>query len=501
MISETNPSDIMQAFDIINHRARGYSHKDLADAISVPKSTIFDRKAKYQKIVDTVIEGQIHGQKETAILNQIFLGKCSVRDATKIVNMMHEDRQLHRDKATKTLVSLSKAAEKINQKDRKTVSNTIKARGYDELFRSNNEVLRVTMCLSTGFLGTLGYGGKNTQENWEGTLDQLGNAGIDSASHTTDAGTSVRGALKSKYQCDVHIRDLFHVLQKLNKACKRVENYAYHKIQLDSNRQTDESRVEMDAIINLFDLLEQKIKELRKYCYFCCDGSIEICSTNHLKKSLESLSDTLEKVMETGMTHGAINAAKTYIDNGKDEILAYKRTIESLGLKQISKENEFKKLSDKKKNDLLFFLCAKVEAEDQIQRSYENNIRKEKWESVVDKINIKIKSLDLDHGATTNCLNYIKKTMSENKKSNSLVECLNGILRRYLRSYKSVPKWFCELFIYFWNHRPFDRGKRKGYSPIDLAMGNEKNSSCIKDCWTHLQREYEKMKFEDKNVA
>ena len=51
MISEANPSDIMQAFDVINHRARGYSYRDLADAISVPKSTIFDSKGKYSALL------------------------------------------------------------------------------------------------------------------------------------------------------------------------------------------------------------------------------------------------------------------------------------------------------------------------------------------------------------------------------------------------------------------------------------------------------------------
>ena len=49
---------------------------------------------------------------------------------TKIVNM-DEIHQLHRNNDTKMLESRSKVAEKINQEDRKTVSNTIKALCYD----------------------------------------------------------------------------------------------------------------------------------------------------------------------------------------------------------------------------------------------------------------------------------------------------------------------------------------------------------------------------------
>ena len=500
MISATNPADIKRAFDVINNRERGLSYRELSDVLSLPKSTLFDRELKYQAIVNGVISSQSHNRQEAAILNQIFLGKCSVRDAVKVVNLQ-ENCQLHRNNVTKTLVSLSKAAEKVNQKDRKMVNNIIKALGYDELFRSNTEVLRVSMCLSTGFLGTLEFGGKNSQENWEKTLEQLDYPSIEPVSHTTDAGTSVRGAVKNKYPSNVHIRDLFHVIQKLKKACARVENYAYHKIQLSYKNQTEESLVEMETIVKLFDLLEEKIKQLRKFCYFCCDGCVEICFSNDLKKSIEAVSDIFEKILQTGLTHGFVSAAKTYIDNGKDEILVYKRTIESLVLGQIDKEREFSKLDNKKKKELLFFLCAKVEAEDQIQRSYENSLRKEKWKRVVDRIDRKIEALVLKAEAIANSLKYVKKTMSEMKKSNSLVECLNGILRRYLRSYKSVPKWFSELFIYFWNHRPFDRGKRKGYSPIDLAMGIEKNSSSLEDCWNLLQKEYEKMKFEEKSAA
>ena len=39
-----------------------------------PKLTIFDRKFKYKKTVDKVLESLSHGQKETATFKQIFWG-------------------------------------------------------------------------------------------------------------------------------------------------------------------------------------------------------------------------------------------------------------------------------------------------------------------------------------------------------------------------------------------------------------------------------------------
>ena len=54
-------------------------------------------------------------------------------------------------------------------------------------------------------------------------------------------------------------------------------------------------------------------------------------------------------------------------------------------------------------------------------------------------------------------------------RSSSLAESLHSWLRPYLAIHRSMPDWLFPLLQLFWNHHVFSRGKRPGYSPLQLA--------------------------------
>lgn len=54
-------------------------------------------------------------------------------------------------------------------------------------------------------------------------------------------------------------------------------------------------------------------------------------------------------------------------------------------------------------------------------------------------------------------------------RSSSLAESLHSWLRPYLQIHRGIPKWLTSLLQLFWNHHRFERGKRKGGSPLQLA--------------------------------
>jgi len=54
-------------------------------------------------------------------------------------------------------------------------------------------------------------------------------------------------------------------------------------------------------------------------------------------------------------------------------------------------------------------------------------------------------------------------------RSSSLAESLHSWLRPYLQIHRGIPKWLAPLLQLFWNHHRFERGKRKGGSPLELA--------------------------------
>jgi hypothetical protein len=54
-------------------------------------------------------------------------------------------------------------------------------------------------------------------------------------------------------------------------------------------------------------------------------------------------------------------------------------------------------------------------------------------------------------------------------RASSLAESLHSWLRPHLRAHKGMPDWLLPLLQLFWNHHTFQRGKRKGHSPLELA--------------------------------
>lgn len=54
-------------------------------------------------------------------------------------------------------------------------------------------------------------------------------------------------------------------------------------------------------------------------------------------------------------------------------------------------------------------------------------------------------------------------------RASSLAESLHSWLRPHLRAHKGMPDWLLPLLQLFWNHHTFQRGKRKGKSPLELA--------------------------------
>lgn len=54
-------------------------------------------------------------------------------------------------------------------------------------------------------------------------------------------------------------------------------------------------------------------------------------------------------------------------------------------------------------------------------------------------------------------------------RSSSLAESLHSWLRPYLHIHRGMPKWLLPLLQLFWNHHEFERGKRAGNSPWQLA--------------------------------
>lgn len=54
-------------------------------------------------------------------------------------------------------------------------------------------------------------------------------------------------------------------------------------------------------------------------------------------------------------------------------------------------------------------------------------------------------------------------------RASSLAESLHSWLRPHLQAHRGTPQWLLPLLQVFWNHHRFQRGKRAGYTPLELA--------------------------------
>ena len=61
-------------------------------------------------------------------------------------------------------------------------------------------------------------------------------------------------------------------------------------------------------------------------------------------------------------------------------------------------------------------------------------------------------------------------------RSSSLAESLHSWLRPYLQIRRGMPKWLLPLLQLYWNHHTFERGKRTGSSPLELAGASDVSS-------------------------
>jgi hypothetical protein len=61
------------------------------------------------------------------------------------------------------------------------------------------------------------------------------------------------------------------------------------------------------------------------------------------------------------------------------------------------------------------------------------------------------------------------QALSTFHRSSSLAESLHSWLRPYFQAHRGIPEWLTPLLQLYWNHHTFQRGKRKGNTPLSLA--------------------------------
>jgi hypothetical protein len=83
------------------------------------------------------------------------------------------------------------------------------------------------------------------------------------------------------------------------------------------------------------------------------------------------------------------------------------------------------------------------------------------------ELNLKIATDMPEH--LRSVVHSVWETLGLFHRSSSLAESLHSWLRPYLQIHRGMPKWLLPLLQLFWNHHRFERGKRAGSRPLELA--------------------------------
>lgn len=288
---------------------------------------------------------------------------------------------------------------------------------------------------------------------WGVTYLDLVERGIEFHDLACDGGKGLRAGI-DEAELNIPLRpDLFHLMQDAHRLTGRLERAAYKAIETaERARRADleargiirrprrplkvevplpQAELEEDQAIDAFDNWCWLFGEMRQ--------ALEPITPEHRIVSVAEAKATIETALELlkEIDHEGITA---FADNFREDIPELLAPLEWLeqqltpGLQHIDAETRS------------FIIWA-------WQHRRELNV-----------------DIDVDFPpALRSVVRIIWETLELFHRSSSLAESLHSWLRPYLQIHRGTPKWLLPLLQLFWNHHQFERGKRAGSSPLELA--------------------------------
>jgi hypothetical protein len=288
---------------------------------------------------------------------------------------------------------------------------------------------------------------------WGVTYLNLVERGIQFHDLACDGGTGLRAGVKEA-ELSIPLRpDLFHILQDAHRLTRRLEATAYTAIEnAERARRADleargiirrrgrrlkikvplpQAQVEEAKTIEVFDHWCWLLGEIRL--------ALEPITPAHGIVSLVEAKATIETAIELlrELDHSHITAFADDLQEKLPELLAPLQWL----------EQQLKPVLDGLDADTDTFII----------RAWQNR----------HAFNLDI-DVDIPERLRPSVA-AIWDTLSLFHRSSSLAESLHSWLRPYLHIHRGMPKWLLPLLQLFWNHHTFQRGKRAGHSPLQLA--------------------------------
>lgn len=288
---------------------------------------------------------------------------------------------------------------------------------------------------------------------WGVTYLDLVERGIQFHDLACDGGTGLRAGLKEA-ELTIPLRpDLFHILQDAHRLTRRLEGAAYKAIEITERaRRADLEargvirrrgpRLKIKVPLPQAEIEEaQAIELFDNWCWLL--GEVRL--------ALEPLTPTHEIVSVAKTTATIKTAIELLKELAHPDIIAFAEDLEEKIPELIAPlewlEQHLTPVLDDLDADSQAFILWTWQHRHELNLDVDTDIP-ERLHSVVRTV---WDTLGLFH------------------RSSSLAESLHSWLRPYLQIHRGMPQWLLPLLQLFWNHHTFQRGKRAGSSPLELA--------------------------------
>lgn len=288
---------------------------------------------------------------------------------------------------------------------------------------------------------------------WGVTYLDLVERGIQFHDLACDGGTGLRAGVRQA-ELTIPLRpDLFHILQETHRLTRRLEARAYQAIEnAERARQADLEtrglirrrgpRLKIKVPLPQAEIEEAKaIERFDRWCWLLSEIRLAlepitpahgIVSVAQTKATLETALALLKELNHSGIT--------AFADNFQEKI------PELLAPLQWLEQHLIPLLKDLDADTQTFIFWA--------------------WQ------HHQALNLNIDTDIPENLRSVVRTiwdTLGLFHRSSSLAESLHSWLRPYLQIHRGMPQWLLPLLQLFWNHHQFERGKRAGSSPLQLA--------------------------------
>lgn len=302
-------------------------------------------------------------------------------------------------------------------------------------------------------------------DRWKEVLNGIIGRGVGIRRLGSDGGKGIATAL-SYFEDIEHQLDRFHALRAVGRVVRLLEQAAYRAIARGESLTKKAKRMRMTHPVGAFvheraaelrgeaDRLVDRYEDMNVLAGWVAEALEAIeAPTGRFRDQAECLAElraATELMREVPVDE--VKKLADYLDGAATRLLAYVKQM-ALPMAELSKE-----LGE----DAVGLLCRQWLLEQGLGR---------RGKEPDDRTILQARLLSLLHlgRGYSEAEEKVRRTLEGVMRGSSLVECLNSLLRPYAFLMRGLEKSFLPLFQLYRNSHVFERGKRRGYSPFQLA--------------------------------